>query len=45
MTYNALTDQFQFDWKIAKGTKLGDVNITATAKNADDSTNATKTTR
>ena len=44
MTYNAPSDQFRFDWRIAKGTAPGAVTITFSVKNADGTTNATKLT-
>jgi hypothetical protein len=42
MTYNALADEFRFNWKIAKGTTApATITVSVTVKNADVTTNAT----
>ena len=44
MSYDALKDEFKYEWKIPKNTAPAAVTITVTVKNADGTTNATKLT-
>jgi hypothetical protein len=44
MTYKAELDQFQFNWKVPKNTTPATIQVTITVKNADGSTNVSKST-